>query len=36
LPTSYFVDRKGVVVAAQVGLTSESDIESKIEKALNQ
>ncbi len=36
LPTSYFVDRKGVVVAAQVGLTSESDIESKIEKALKQ
>jgi len=35
LPTSFFVDRKGVVVAAQVGLTSESDIESKIEKALN-
>jgi thiol-disulfide isomerase/thioredoxin len=34
LPTSFFVDRKGVVVAAQVGLTSESDIESKIEKAL--
>ena len=36
LPTSFFVDRKGVVVAAQVGLTSESDIESKIEKALKQ
>jgi cytochrome c biogenesis protein CcmG/thiol:disulfide interchange protein DsbE len=36
LPTSFFVDRKGVVVAARVGLTSESDIESKIEKALNQ
>jgi thiol-disulfide isomerase/thioredoxin len=36
LPTSFFVDSKGVVVAAQVGLTSESDIESKIEKALNQ
>ena len=36
LPTSFFVDRKGMVVAAQVGLTSESDIESKIEKALNQ
>jgi len=34
LPASFFVDRKGVVVAAQVGLTSESDIESKIEKAL--
>jgi cytochrome c biogenesis protein CcmG/thiol:disulfide interchange protein DsbE len=36
LPASFFVDRKGVVVAAQVGLTSESDIESKIEKALSQ
>jgi thiol-disulfide isomerase/thioredoxin len=36
LPTSFFVDRRGVVVAAQVGLTSESDIESKIQKALNQ
>jgi thiol-disulfide isomerase/thioredoxin len=36
LPASFFVNRKGVVVAAQVGLTSESDIESKIEKALNQ
>ncbi len=36
LPTSFFVDRKGVVVAAQVGLTSESDIESKIEKALGE
>ena len=34
LPASFFVDRKGLVVAAQVGLTSESDIESKIEKAL--
>jgi cytochrome c biogenesis protein CcmG/thiol:disulfide interchange protein DsbE len=36
LPTSYFVNRKGVVVAAQVGLTSESDIESKIQKALGE
>lgn len=34
LPTSYFVDRDGKVVAAQVGLTSESDIEAKIQKAL--
>ena len=34
LPTSFFVDRKGNVVAAQVGLTSESDLESKIKKAL--
>ncbi len=36
LPTSFFVDRKGVIVASQVGLTSASDIESKIRKALNQ
>jgi len=35
LPASFFVDRKGVIVAAQVGLTSEQDIESKIQKALN-
>jgi thiol-disulfide isomerase/thioredoxin len=35
LPTSFFVDRKGVVVAAQVGLTSEQDIESKIQKSLS-
>jgi thiol-disulfide isomerase/thioredoxin len=36
LPTSFFVDRKGVVIAAQVGLTSESDIESNIQKALGE
>ena len=36
LPTSFFVDRNGKVVAAQVGLTSESDIEGNIKKALNQ
>jgi thiol-disulfide isomerase/thioredoxin len=34
LPTSFFIDRTGKVVAAQVGLTSESDIEAKIRKAL--
>ncbi|HLY40896.1 MAG TPA: TlpA disulfide reductase family protein [Terracidiphilus sp.] len=34
LPTSFFLDRKGKVVAAQVGLTSKDDIESKIKKAL--
>ena len=34
LPASFFVDRKGTVVAVQVGLTSESEIEEKIEKAL--
>ncbi|HUV69171.1 MAG TPA: TlpA disulfide reductase family protein [Terracidiphilus sp.] len=34
MPTSFFVDRKGIVVAAQMGLTSESDIEANINKAL--
>lgn len=34
LPTSFFVDRSGKVVAASVGLTSESDIEGNIKKAL--
>jgi cytochrome c biogenesis protein CcmG/thiol:disulfide interchange protein DsbE len=34
LPTSFFVNRKGIVVAAQLGLTSEADIESNIRKAL--
>ena len=34
MPTSFFVDRKGTVVAAQMGLTSESDIEDNIKKAL--
>lgn len=36
LPTSFFVNRKGTVVAAQLGLTSQSDIESNIKKALAQ
>jgi thiol-disulfide isomerase/thioredoxin len=34
MPTSFYVDRKGTVVAAQMGLTSESDMESNIKKAL--
>lgn len=34
LPTSFFVDRKGVVVATQVGIDSASDLEGKIKKAL--
>jgi cytochrome c biogenesis protein CcmG/thiol:disulfide interchange protein DsbE len=36
LPASFFVDRKGTVVAAQVGLTSESEIEGNIKKALGE
>jgi len=36
MPTSYFVDRKGTVVAVQLGLTSKDDIEGNIKKALGQ
>jgi cytochrome c biogenesis protein CcmG/thiol:disulfide interchange protein DsbE len=34
LPTSFFVDRDGTVIAAQVGLTSKDEIERNIKKAL--
>jgi thiol-disulfide isomerase/thioredoxin len=34
LPSSFYVDRSGKVIAATVGLTSESDIENNIKKAL--
>jgi len=34
LPTSFFVDRNGTVVATQLGLTSKDDIEANIRKAL--
>jgi cytochrome c biogenesis protein CcmG/thiol:disulfide interchange protein DsbE len=34
LPMSFFINRKGTVVAAQVGLTSKDDIEANIKKAL--
>ena len=36
LPMSFFVDRKGTVVAAQLGLTSKDDIEGNIKKALGE
>jgi cytochrome c biogenesis protein CcmG/thiol:disulfide interchange protein DsbE len=36
LPTSYFVDRSGKVVATQLGLTSKDDIEGNIHKALGE
>ena len=36
LPTSYFVDRSGKVVAATLGLTSKDDIEGNIRKALGE
>jgi len=34
LPTSFYVNRNGVVVAAQMGLTSKEEIEANIKKAL--
>jgi thiol-disulfide isomerase/thioredoxin len=34
LPTSFFLDRNGTVVATQLGLTSKSEIEANIKKAL--
>jgi len=36
LPMSFFVDRSGKVVAAQMGLTSKDEMESNIKKALGQ
>lgn len=36
MPTSFYVDKKGVVVAAQMGLTSKAEIEANIRKALGQ
>jgi cytochrome c biogenesis protein CcmG/thiol:disulfide interchange protein DsbE len=36
LPTSFFVDRKGTIVAAQLGLTSKDDIEANIRKSLGE
>ncbi len=36
LPTSFFLDREGTVVAAQLGLSSESAMEANIKKALAQ
>jgi thiol-disulfide isomerase/thioredoxin len=34
LPTSFFLDKDGTVVATQLGLTSKDEIESNIKKAL--
>jgi cytochrome c biogenesis protein CcmG/thiol:disulfide interchange protein DsbE len=34
LPMSFYVDRNGVVVAAQMGLTSKSEMEGNIKKAI--
>jgi thiol-disulfide isomerase/thioredoxin len=34
MPTSFFVDRTGKIVAVQLGITSKDDMAAKIEKAL--
>jgi peroxiredoxin len=34
MPTSFFLDRNGTIVAAQMGITSKEDIETNIRKAL--
>ncbi|MDE3200152.1 MAG: TlpA family protein disulfide reductase [Acidobacteriota bacterium] len=34
MPTSFYVDRSGKIVATQMGITSKDEIESKIQKAL--
>ena len=34
LPTSFFIDRSGIVVATQVGITAQDEIEANIKKAL--
>jgi len=36
LPASYFVDRNGTVVAAQLGLSSKEEIEANIKKAMGE
>jgi cytochrome c biogenesis protein CcmG/thiol:disulfide interchange protein DsbE len=34
LPATFYVDRNGIVVAAQMGLISKDEIEANIKKAL--
>ena len=34
MPTSFYVDRSGTVIAAQMGISSKDDMEAKIRKAL--
>jgi thiol-disulfide isomerase/thioredoxin len=36
MPTSFYVDRNGKVVAAQMGITSKEDMENNIRKALGE
>jgi cytochrome c biogenesis protein CcmG/thiol:disulfide interchange protein DsbE len=34
MPTSFYLDRSGRIVTAQMGITSKDDIEANIQKAL--
>ena len=36
LPMSFFVDRNGTIVAAQMGLTSKDEMEANVKRALGQ
>jgi peroxiredoxin len=36
LPTTYYVDRKGTVIAAQVGMSTQAEMETNIKKALGE
>lgn len=36
LPTTFFVNRKGIIVASQIGLSAKDDLEAKMKKALTQ
>lgn len=36
MPTSFYVDREGTIVAAQMGITSKDEIEANIKKALGE
>lgn len=36
MPTTFFINRKGIIVAAQIGLSSKDDLEMKMKKALAQ
>ena len=36
MPTSFYVDRTGTIVAAQMGITSKDDVEANIRKALGE
>lgn len=34
MPSTFFINRKGVIVAAQIGLSTKNDLEAKMKKAL--